>query len=627
MAFGGRGTSIIFVCLLMSARADLWKPLALPYEELNNDYYFANNLMNAMMEGLEEDGVVAITGIPGFSELRSEVLRGAHACISSSPLAQSTKFPDGTLRRTLAGASIEGKQQGIDHGSTSLACRDWQQTSSEFRRMVAASVDLFVKRLGNGLNINAVQLNSLPGHSYDTLDDFASFGERLEHFHTYNAEAKQGSEVTIDYHVDQGLFIAFVPAMLLDDALNPAALPQGVFIETKDGLHQRELNFEDDLDALVIMLGDGVSQYLNSPASLRLHAPSHAFQMSPVGAGLHRVWYGLMQLPPSDAYNPLKELSFGEIRSQVIADPSQSALGCAKHRIARELSQTCSDNQIYCWFRCMDFTETVSPDYCGSQNSGFNCTNQFDQIYIEGHGDYFPACTNSTELETPRPPVTQPLDWACPEFDTHVSDDYYAHREELVSAETFFLWNILGGRLEGKMITRGLVGWMAIGIENINGRHNGMNGGRVVMGLNDPSTYPTIGEYLIHEYSSAFRHWKKPLADSALENASMELSSCCTSLQFTTATIYETPLNLTGGSNRLIWALSQLAYPTSDFGGYAPYHADPIKSPNNKERFRGHFYLTTDDGAGDSESGGAVATCNKHAAFVGFAAAAFTVLI
>ena len=61
-----------------------------------------------------------------------------------------------------------------------------------------------------------------------------------------------------------------------------------VLLRTLGRWHKRQLN-------LVILLGDGVNQYMNHRrAGLALHAPVHAFRM-PRGlpAGLHRVWYGL----------------------------------------------------------------------------------------------------------------------------------------------------------------------------------------------------------------------------------------------------------------------------------------------------------------------------------------------
>jgi len=236
----------------------------------------------------------------------------------------------------------------------------------------------------------------------------------------------------------------------------------------------------------------------------------------------------------------------------------------------------------------MNMTTEVSPTACAAKSMDFNCTSQFDQLYREqdGHGDYNLACTNAKEFIVPRPPVVQPTD-TCNGWQALVSDTSYTHRAELVKDETYFLWNVVGNKLDGKMIHKGNVGWMAIGAANIGGRHNGMNGGRVVMGLNDPTTSPSIGEHKVHDRASAFRHWKEPLSSSTLQDASMTLTGCSSYIKFKTDKIYGYDLNVTQGVNHLIWALTHLAYPTSDYGGYAAYHA-PVDSDRSKlSSFRG----------------------------------------
>ena len=46
------------------------------------------------------------------------------------------------------------------------------------------------------------------------------------------------------------------------------------------------------------------------------------------------------------------------------------------------------------------------------------------------------------------------------------------------------LWNLeADGVIDAKMLWHGRLGWMAIGLENPGGYHNGMNGGRIVMAM------------------------------------------------------------------------------------------------------------------------------------------------
>jgi hypothetical protein len=116
-----------------------------------------------------------------------------------------------------------------------------------------------------------------------------------------------------------------------------------------------------------------------------------------------------------------------------------------------------------------------------------------------------------------------------------------------------------------------------------------MNGASIVMGrvFQEQGSEPTVGEYRIDPMKSAFRHWKTPLNPSALEEKKMVVSGCVSSIAFKTATIYDVPLNLTSGSNQLLWAITHLDYSTDDFGGYSGYHHDPKRDRNERSRFRG----------------------------------------
>eukprot|EP00927_Polykrikos_kofoidii_P049650 TRINITY_DN43685_c0_g1_i1.p1 TRINITY_DN43685_c0_g1~~TRINITY_DN43685_c0_g1_i1.p1 ORF type:complete len:636 (+),score=74.50 TRINITY_DN43685_c0_g1_i1:87-1994(+) len=589
----------LFLALLVLTNGETFVPISVDFAGLRDEAGLEKT-DNILRRALSNDGPVAITNIPDFARLRTEVLQGAHSCIVAAPRSQSLDFPDGTTRRTLAAVSTSNGLEAIDHGSSTPACKNWERTSEAFRHVVADAINLFTKRLGNILDFpSGVQLlKSSTGDSYDNLEAVVNAGERLEHFHTYavpSSPASNGDEPLIDYHIDQGLFIAFVPATLVDDAtgLVQKSLPTGTFmIKSKTGV---ELKVDFDGDSLVVLLGDDFNQYLtNRHRGLVLHAPAHAFRM-PRGlhAGMHRVWYGMMQLPPQDAMSDKTGLTFGEVRANIISNPqAPSGLGCSRQLAARELSATCSANQMYCWHRCMNFTASVSPTACAAKHTGFNCTSQFDQVYRkqDGHGDFNLACTNSTQTVTPRPVVVQPAG-TCNGWQDLISDTKYAHRVALAENETYFLWNVAGDQVEGRMVHKGLVGWMAIGLANIGGKHNGMNGARIVMGQNDPAASPSIGEHKIHESLSAFRHWKTPLSPSSLEDASMVLTGCFSSIKFKTKKIYGQDLNVTHGINHMIWGLTHAAYTTSDFGGYAAYHSAADGDRMERTRFRGLIQL------------------------------------
>merc|ERR1712127_961341 len=196
-----------------------------------------------------------------------------------------------------------------------------------------------------------------------------------------------------------------------------------------------------------------------------------------------------------------------------------------------------------------------------------------------------------------RPSVPQP-EGPCAEWDDLLADSSFAHKVAFYENETYFLWNVKNSKLQGKMIHKGIVSWMAMGIENVGGKHKGMNGARIVKGRAVPGKAPTVNEYQIHPDYSAFRHWKTPLNPSALTNTAMTVSSCTSFITFETATLYGEALNLTEGTSRFIWALTQRDYPTDDFGGYSGYHSNPTGDRAERPRFRGHSELDLVGGSG-----------------------------
>mmetsp|Transcript_15017 Transcript_15017/g.35352 ORF Transcript_15017/g.35352 Transcript_15017/m.35352 type:complete len:679 (+) Transcript_15017:71-2107(+) len=587
--------------------------------------------LTALQSALGSEGVVAITGIPRFSELRSQVLLGAQACISKSSKAQHLSFPDGTARHTLAASSSQSAGQvPVDHGSMSQECAEWDKTASEFRSLISICADKFAQQLDSVLGLStrssrssngpaAALLKTSHDKSYSTMSTIVAAGDRLEHFHSYDLPVQseqQPGDQTIDFHVDQGLFIAFIPALLYNSDSGATAAPwteassSGTFALRKADGSEVEVAFEPD--SLVILAGDGLNQLasLNKAASsVSVHAPLHAFKAPARGAaGWHRLWYGMMQLLPADAVDEATGLTYGDLRQKIIevstnADPDTAAasksalgLGCSQQRQARELQASCTESQIYCWHRCFDYTETVSPEACAAQSLGFNCTSQWDQVWVTGHGDYNPACTNSTSVVTPLPTVPQPpIDGStstCSGFMDLVDDSSYANRVALVANETYLLWNVAGEEVHVKMVHNGRAGWMAVGI-NVGGARNGMYSAPVVMGQYNPESDDplTVKEYKIHDSLSAYRHWKTPYSPSALSETMMSVTDCFTTMSFKTSSIYGHALNITEGSNSLIWGLTHSAYVTDEANGYAAYHSAVDGAFTERYRFRGHVVL------------------------------------
>lgn len=231
--------------------------------------------------------------------------------------------------------------------------------------------------------------------TYDNVTSIASHARHLEHFHSYHlpdashsAPAEGRAALSIDLHADQGMFIAFTPALLVEDAPDgSAAIVEGAdtgtfYVQRGDGRAART-EFGDDV--VVLMLGDGVDQYVNPrlPGDALRSAP-HAMAMPEHSAAQSRVWYGRMFLPPDDALSEQHGLSFARVREVMIdavsrGDGVGSGVGCSR-KLQESEQLECADDQIYCWMRCMDFTDDVSPTACAEQDLGLQCLSQRDQV-------------------------------------------------------------------------------------------------------------------------------------------------------------------------------------------------------------------------------------------------------
>jgi len=371
---------------------------------------------DALDKALRSEGILQITDIPNLKSLREAALGAAHACISESPTARSHHFSDGTLRRTLAAASGRSLgQRTLAHGSpASESCAELERAGGALSAAVQYAVDIFVAQfstLVGKAKSHDFFLRRPSGGGYSSLEEAVNSGDRLEHFHTYKVpdERPSAPSLTLDFHVDQGILIAFLPALMLSDhsGLDQSASSGAFVIRTKGG---SELEVELRSDALAVLLGDGVNQYINHVhPDLRFHAPSHAFRMPHSAAGLHRVWYGMMQLPPADATNEEVGLTFGQIRDKVVQASNRTgaeaeaslAVGCSRKLQARELSD-CAANQIYCWHSCMDHTSDASPSACSSGGQTVACANSDGTVWDGNHAtsDFKPRCiSNGTSLQ------------------------------------------------------------------------------------------------------------------------------------------------------------------------------------------------------------------------------------
>ena len=137
---GYAAAAFLLLGLGLSTAHEAFRPKSIPFADLvADDAAAAAAVRGHLEEELSQHGLVTVAGIPGYRELRAAVLQGSHRCAEQSPQALTHTFPDGTQRRTLA--TLTGAQR-MDHG-----CPEFQQTSDDFRALVAKVTDAFVHHL------------------------------------------------------------------------------------------------------------------------------------------------------------------------------------------------------------------------------------------------------------------------------------------------------------------------------------------------------------------------------------------------------------------------------------------------------------------------------------------------
>jgi hypothetical protein len=248
---------------------------------------------------------------------------------------------------------------------------------------------------------------------------------------------------------------------------------------------------------------------------------------------------------------------------------SPHAVGCSGGRQARELApMACAANQLFCWHRCMNFTATVSPEYCRDVlNLRLQCGSQYGEISDgDQHGDYEIMCTNSTQTVTPHPTIPGPDDRdACARelapLEARDRAEYASFRK--LTATTYLAWSVTSdGWLRVKMLHNGTTGYLAFGLSGLPGMpKNGMHGAEIVMGIaREGGGAGSVNEYRVHETQTPFRFWNTTLESQSMRNATMQVSDCYAAMTFETKHFGSRAVEL-GGTNKVTWAVHTSTWP------------------------------------------------------------------
>ncbi len=356
---------------------------------------------------------------------------GTAANLHPKDLQQIT-LPDGTLRRTLASASIgfdesdivAGEEWGDLHSSTvALELPSWvgdtcgqdaYNAFEDLRDAMAEVVDLFVSQLDHEhRKSSGGKDESERGGQQLSYRQILSDANHLEHFHVYTKRNEDreilqwngnvrmhGSESsTLDYHTDAGFFLSFVPAM---DCLTRTTDNTSFFLK---GMHE-PLSFEED--EVVIMMGAGAQHRLPPTSKSEENgflAASHALRLS---HGAHRAWYGKMHLLPtsfslfSNKADPSRSYE-ADLHSFQLEDydahvPSSTVDGCGttsfnqdshmglpsgeeqNHRRRRlqhvnSPSQCNNQTNFFCWYQCIDIPSSELAEQYVQDGYSLYCLN------------------------------------------------------------------------------------------------------------------------------------------------------------------------------------------------------------------------------------------------------------
>jgi len=638
--------SVFLLPSVADASNSAFSPIRIHYDDLVNERV-------SLLEALEDSsGIISLTNLPeDFSSIKKEVLSNVHPCMvhqQQNPgeydVAEES-FPDGTIRRTFATATT--KMEGpldLKRSKTapsSIACRNFENQLERFRTIANEATNSFAKVLSLEMEPHLTKplliKKGSENDTYDTIEQLVVNGEQLEHFHSYKKIERIGEEYedddmsmrTIDIHSDQGFFIAFTPGMMTSSNSKDNSLvnAEGFYIVEDDSkdvpIH---VDFNIDTDDLVFMLGDGVNQYINNrfvdvgnSGHRLLRATPHAVSLKVHDDSQARVWYGRMVLPPKDALVAAEStqttLTYGDIRRRLVENPDvhiPAGLGCSsptmralQHSGNHDEPSACEKGSLFCWARCMELADyDISEEICQEQNLELKCINPRGQFQTgERHGDFWPACSNTTVELTPYPEIPQTpegLDTseAWNAFLAASDGMMYEHSFDLTTEKNkgvVLQWSVVDeeqGIVKARLAFNDVFGWLAMGFADPEGRHNGMNGADILLALPGGNYTPTFGlevpgktlpgtdeisvelskkksatvateinpegstvdGYKIDSIGSAFRHWSEPTGmTNAQDSMNVVVTEYATSMTWETDNINGKKFNMTGFDD-LIWA-------------------------------------------------------------------------
>lgn len=258
------------------AKEEEFKVHRINYEALSSDPLHMENTSILIGDQLSQQGLVSITGIPGFRQTKRGLMTHLHACImDQGDSVPEEIFQDGTVRRTIATVTLPGAgAQPVTYatGETlSESCQSFNEHLDSFRASVDEATAAFAGRLSfeMGSSLPTPLMSTSDGsHVFQDIKEVVAAGDHLEHFHSYQkakVDTRAAEKETIELHADQGFFIAFSPGLVVShkennapDLSQPLVESEGFYVKNSNG-HRSMVQFSAE-DDLIFMMGDGVNQ-------------------------------------------------------------------------------------------------------------------------------------------------------------------------------------------------------------------------------------------------------------------------------------------------------------------------------------------------------------------------------
>ena len=384
------------VALFMTTSAYVVPSIEYPSEKAA----LAQSELQFLQYALEVDGIVALTSIPGLSEIRNDCLVTLGKCYELGLLREDKTLKvvlaDGTTRVTLA----MNHEELLHNQVEDYGCPGLGKKMSALQAVVDDAAQVFAKAMDATVLVKEQQplfmaVDNPSFRSYHNFSSVIDHGDHLDHFHVYEKpDGKDnilGEQEALERHTDQGLFVAIIPSISVKNG-KPVSVNDGFEIELPLPKGLTRLTLPNDGDAVLFMLGDGISNWIDKRAVRSLRAVPHRLVMQQTG--IARAWFGRMFFPPKDAFIQKQRTTFEKLRMESVEHGASNVDygGCSnRHHVLRDLTESgCGVNEIYCWMAC----RSTSGLHC-TGNQTIECVDQRDGQIWTNEGEHCFDCAAS----------------------------------------------------------------------------------------------------------------------------------------------------------------------------------------------------------------------------------------